>query len=108
MGDKAIAKAERGVRLFSLFDGLSGDLLFWVAIDTLFLTYVKHLSPAEIVSLTAVATAAGMLFQFPGLWLIGKIGASSSVTVGTVILLFSALSLTLGPTYGFLAAGRAL
>lgn len=30
-------------KIFPWYAGLSGDLLFWVAIDTLFLTVVKNL-----------------------------------------------------------------
>lgn len=36
-------KLKRFNKIFPWYDGLSGDLLFWIAIDTLFLTVVKNL-----------------------------------------------------------------
>lgn len=39
-------------KIYPWYAGLSGDLLFWIAIDTLFLTVVKNFTSAQIVSLT--------------------------------------------------------
>ena len=44
-------KLKRFNKIFPWYDGLSGDLLFWVAIDTLFLTVVKNFTASQIVSL---------------------------------------------------------
>ena len=41
-------------KIYPLFAGLSGDLIFYIAINTLFLTEVKHLSALEISSLTTI------------------------------------------------------
>ena len=38
-------KLSRFVKLYPWFAGLTGDLLFYIAIDTLFLTVVKELTP---------------------------------------------------------------
>ena len=42
-------------KIFPWYAGLSDDLLFWVAIDTLFLTVVKNFNASQIVSLTTVS-----------------------------------------------------
>ncbi len=42
-------------KLFPWFVGLSGDLLFGVAIDILFLTIVKKFTASQIVSLTSIS-----------------------------------------------------
>ena len=48
-------KLKRFNKIFPQYDGLSGDLLFWIAIDTLFLTVVKKFTAAQIVSLTSIS-----------------------------------------------------
>ncbi|CDB32744.1 unknown [Clostridium sp. CAG:575] len=48
-------KLKRFNKIFPWYDGLSGDLLFWIAIDTLFLTVVKKFTAAQIVSLTSIS-----------------------------------------------------
>ena len=42
-------------KIYPWFARLSADLLFWVAIDTLFLTVVKGLNTSQIVSLTTIS-----------------------------------------------------
>ena len=83
-------------KIFPLYAGLSSDLLFWVAIDTLFLTIVKKFSAAQIVSLTTVSLIACILFQVPLLKIIKKIGNTKSVRLGSLSLLISSILLTFG------------
>ena len=44
----------RFIKIYPWYFGMVGDLLFFIAIDTLFLDVVKHFSAAEIVSLTSL------------------------------------------------------
>lgn len=48
-------KLKRFNKIYPWYAGLSGDLLFWIAIDTLFLTVVKKFTAAQIVSLTSIS-----------------------------------------------------
>ena len=41
-------------KIYKWYAGFSGDLLFWIAIDSLFLTVVKKLTASQIVSLTCI------------------------------------------------------
>ena len=50
MNEKEKKNLKRFNKLFPWFAGLSRDLLFWVAIDTLFLTVVKKFTASQIVS----------------------------------------------------------
>ena len=50
-------------KIYPLFAGLSGDLIFYIAINTLFLTEVKHLSALEISSLTTISTLVMLLLN---------------------------------------------
>ena len=94
--------------LFPWFTGLSEDLLFWVAINTLFLTVVKKFTASEIVSLTSVSLIVCILFQVPLLNLIKKIGNTKSVRLGALLLLLSSILLTFGTNYIVVALGQIL
>lgn len=101
-------KLNRFVKLYPWFAGLTGDLLFYIAIDTLFLTAVKELSAAQIVSLTTVSTVACIILQFPLLWIIQRIGNTASVRLGSLLLLLASVSITFGRSYLWIAAGRVM
>lgn len=95
-------------KLFPWFAGLSGDLLFWVAIDTLFLTVVKNFNVSQIVSLTSISLITCILLQIPLLNIIKKIGNTKSVRLGSLLLLISSILLTLGTNYIIVVIGKIL
>lgn len=92
--------------MFPWYSGLTGDLLFYIAVDTLFLTIVKNFSPAEIVSLTSLSQLICIALQFPVLFIIKKIGNTASVRTGALFLLLSAVFITFGKTYYLVLLGR--
>lgn len=93
-------------KIFPWYSGLSGDLLFWVAIDTLFLAVVKNFNSSQIVSLTSVSLLTCILLQMPLLKIINKIGNTNSVRLGSLLLLVSSLLLTFGQNYITIALGK--
>lgn len=93
-------------KLYPLYAGLSADLLFWIAIDTLFLTVVKGLSASQISLLTSISTITCIILQIPFLKVIKKIGNTNSVRLGSLMMLISSLLLTFGPNYIFIALGK--
>ena len=95
-------------KLFPWFAGLSGDLLFWAAIDTLFLTVVKNFNASQIVSLTSISLITCILLQIPLLNIIKKIGNTKSVRLGSLLLLISGILLTLGTNYIIVVIGKIL
>ena len=95
-------------KLFPWFAGLSGDLLFWAAIDTLFLTVVKNFNASQIVSLTSISLITCILLQIPLLNIIKKIGNTKSVRLGSLLLLISSILLTLGTNYIIVVIGKIL
>ncbi len=99
-------KAERYIKVFPWYTGFSSDLLFYIAIDTLFLTVVKNFSPAEIVSITSLSQLACIALQFPILFIIKKIGNTASVRTGAFLMLLSSLFITLGKGYYPVLLGR--
>lgn len=94
--------------IFPWYAGLSGDLLFWVAIDTLFLTIVKKFNASQIVSLTTVSLIACIALQVLLLKIIKKIGNTNSVRLGSVLLLVSSLLLTFGQNYIVIVLGKVI
>lgn len=101
-------KLKRFDKIFPWYAGLSGDLLFWVAIDTLFLTVVKNFNASQIVSLTTISLIVCILLQIPLLKIINKIGNTNSVRLGSLLLLMSSLLLTFGNNYIIVAIGKVL
>lgn len=93
-------------RIFPWYLGLSGDLLFWIAIDTLFLTVVKNFNASQIVSLTTVSLVTCILLQPLLLKIIKKTGNTNSVRMGALLLLIASLLLTFGKKYVVIALGN--
>lgn len=82
------------------------DLLFYVAIDTLFLVTVKHFTEAQIVLLTTISTAAGVALRIPLLWLMKKIGNTATIRIGSVCLVLSAALITVFSNFWIICLGR--
>ena len=95
-------------KIFPWYAGLSGDLLFWVAIDTLFLTVVKNFNASQIVSLTTISLVTCTVLQIPLLKAIKKIGNTNSVRLGSLLLLISSLLLTFGQNYIVIVLGKVI
>ncbi|MBE6597556.1 MAG: MFS transporter [Ruminococcaceae bacterium] len=107
MEEKALNKgANRFLKVYPWYSGFTGDLLFYIAVDTLFLTIVKNFSPAEIVSITSLSQLICITLQFPVLFVIKKIGNTASVRTGAFFLLMSSVFITLGRSYYVVLLGR--
>lgn len=48
-------------KIYPLFFGFSGDLLFWIAINTIFLTTVKGFNAAQISSFTTIGNLIAII-----------------------------------------------
>lgn len=85
---------KRFYKIFPIFYGLSGDLLFYVAIDTLFYTVVKGFLPEQLSLLTTVSALFCILLKIPITKIIEKIGNTNSVRVGALGLILSSVMIT--------------
>ena len=54
-------KVELSNKIYPIFSGISGDLLFWIAIDTIFLIVVKGFNAAQISSLSTIGNLITIL-----------------------------------------------
>lgn len=96
----------RFLKVFPWYSGFTSDLLFYIAVDTLFLTIVKNFTPAEIVSITSLSQLVCIALQFPVLFVIKKIGNTASVRTGAFFLLLSSIFITFGKSYYLVLFGR--
>ena len=108
---KLISQEERinlSNKLYPLYDGLSKDLLFYIAIDTLFLTVAKGFTAVQISLLGFVPTLVCVLLKPVLLKAVKKLGNVQSSRVGTFMLLSSAVLITFGTTFYTISIGRVI
>ncbi len=101
-------KLKRFNKIYPWFDAISCDLLFFIAIDTLFFTIVKGFNPAQIAMMTTISALITIILQVPLVNLIKRLGNTKSVRFGTFILLISACLITFSPNYIGVVIGRIL
>ena len=81
-------------KIYPIFYGLSSDLIFFIAINTLFLTSVKGLTSSEINFMTTIGVLVALVFYLLSHKIINKIGNLYSIRLGTLLLLISAILFT--------------
>lgn len=101
-----INKIKKSIKIYPLYYGLSSDLMFWIAINTLFLSTVKNLSAFEINLLTTISTIFSIILYIFSYKIIKKIGNLKSVRLANLLLLLAALLLTFSTKYIFLLLGE--
>lgn len=92
-------KINRSIKIYPLFASFTGDLIFFVPIDTLFLTLVKGLNASQITAMTMVALIICIVFQKVILAIVKKIGNVNSLRLGATMLLVASLVLTFGKSF---------
>ncbi len=92
-------KAILSNKILPYFIGISDDLMFFIAIETLFFTVVKGLSASQITFLTTVTNISYLVMQIPALKIIQKIGNVRAIRLGTIMFLCSSLLITFGNHY---------
>ena len=95
-------------KIYPYFYGISSDLMFYIAIDTLFLSIVKGYNDAQINSFTAFSMLMIIIFQPINIRIIKKIGNTNSIKLGVYLLFFAAIIITLSNNYYLMLIGFAL
>ena len=88
-------------KIYPIFYGLSSDLIFFIAINTLFLTSVKGLTYSEINFVTTIGVLVALVFYLLSHKIINKIGNLYSIRLGTFLLLISAILFTVSTNLMF-------
>lgn len=94
-----IKKINRSIKIYPLFASFTGDLIFFVPIDTLFLTLVKGLNASQITAMTMASLIICILFQKIILVIVKKIGNVNSLRLGATMLLIATIVLTFGKSF---------
>ena len=97
--EQNIKKIKRSINIYPIFASFTGDMIFFVPIDTLFLTLVKGLNASQITAMTMVALIVCILSQKVILSTVKKIGNVNSLRLGTILMLIAALVLTFGKSF---------
>ena len=93
-------------KIYPYISGLSDDLLFWAAINTIFLTTVKMLSASQVSLLSAIAGLVTILSQSIVLKIIKRIGNIKSVRLGLLMLLIGSTLITFGNNFSIIMIGE--
>ena len=86
-------------KIHPYFSGFSSDLMFWAAINTLFLTTVKHLTASNINLMISIGMLVSILSNFFVLKIIKKIGNIHSIRLGVFLLLIACLLITFSNSF---------
>lgn len=92
-------KMQISMKIYPYYYGFSADLMFWAAINTLFLTIVKKFSASQVNSLVSFSVLISIISYFLILKLIKRIGALNSIKIGNILLLLSSIFITFLKTY---------
>lgn len=101
-------RIKTSLKVYPFYYGLSADLMFWAAINTLFLTVVKKFSAQEVNSLVSFSILISIVGYFIILKLIKKIGELNAVKIGNIMLLLSSVFITFFKTYNGVLLGLTL
>lgn len=88
-------RIEMSNKIYPLFYGLSSDLIFFIAINTLFLTQVKGLTSSEINFMTTIGVLVSLFFYLFSHKIIKRIGNLTSIKLGTLLILIASVLFTI-------------
>lgn len=97
--EQNISKIKKSIKLYPLFYAFSADLIFFVPIDTLFLTLVKGLNASQISAITMIGLLVCILSQKIIVKITKKIGNTNSIRLGAFMLFLSSIILTFGKSF---------
>lgn len=92
-------------KIYPFLAGLSDDLMFWAAINTIFLTIVKGFNASQISMLVAIASFSSIIFERTMFRIIIRIGNLKSFRMGLVMLLLAAIIITFAKKLFIIAIG---
>lgn len=85
MKKEEIQMRKRNMKLFSAYNRIACDYLFYYTIDFLFLTQIKDISAANVVLLSSIQSIFGILLQIPTNIIIEFLGRKNSIILGNII-----------------------
>lgn len=93
--DEVTKVRKQNMKIYSLYRAISVDLIFYYAIEFLFLTQVKHLSSSDIVLGSAFYAVFMIILQIPASVIVDKIGTRKCTIAANVFnVIFVVLIMT--------------
>lgn len=83
--DVDIQMRKRNMKLFPTYKKIASDYLFYYTIDFLFLTQIKHISPADVVLATSIKSLFGIFLQIPANVIVEFLGRRNSIILGNIL-----------------------
>lgn len=84
MNEEIIKARKQNMRLYSFYRSISLDLIFYYAIEFLFLTQVKHITPSEVVLSTSFYAIFMIFLQIPSSILVDRLGARKCTILANI------------------------
>ncbi len=100
-------KIQKALKLYPFYEAVSGDLLFFSVIQTIFLTLVKGFSAEQVATVILISDFLALALEYPSYKLIQCWGNSRSIIVGGILPLFGITLITLGQNLTVIAIGTA-
>lgn len=95
----------KNIKLFPIYKLFAYDLLFYYAIQMLFLHNVKGISISNIVLLNSLYSAFQMLFQIPASLVVDKIGYKKCIMTGNIFCTTAIITYILSNSFGTVMLG---
>lgn len=84
MNEEITQARKQNMKIYSLYRAISCDIIFYYAIEFLFLTQVKHISGSDIVLKGAFYSIFMMMLQIPASIVIDKIGTRKATILANI------------------------
>lgn len=96
------------IKILPWYMGFSDDLLFYMAINTIFLTVVKNFNASQISLFTSIPCFCYILLQPILLKIIKWIGNKNSVVIGSMMLLLASIIITFSKSFYLMMLGQVI
>lgn len=84
--EKEIIKARKqNIKLYSIYKAISLDLIFYYAIEYLFLTEIRHLSPSSVVLGYAFYSTFMVILQIPASIVVDRLGTKRCIVISNIL-----------------------
>lgn len=100
-------KIQRALKLYPIYEAISGDFLFFNVIWIIFLTLVKGFTAEQVATVILISDFLALVMEYPSYKLIQRLGNSRSTIIGGILPLFGITLATLGQEPTVIAIGTA-
>lgn len=84
MNEEIVKARKQNLKLYSMYRAISLDLIFYYAIEYLFLTEAKHLSPSSVVLGGAFYATFMMILQIPASIVVDRVGTKRCTVIANI------------------------